>query len=198
MANKVAIAVLAALCCSLSYGAELPLWQIDEQRSSLEFVAEQAGAKFRGRIARFDAQVRFDSDRLAESRAEVAIDMRTATTYESERDGIMQGAGWFETAAFPHARFEAAQFVRTGNGFTARGQLVVRGVAHPVAFDFTVEAAGEAQRLEGRALLDRVALGLGLGEWADPAWIGTDVAVEVVLMTAPAASIATEPDAGVP
>jgi polyisoprenoid-binding protein YceI len=157
-------------------------WQIDSAASRLEFVAEQAGARFRGRFQVFTVDVRFAAERLAESRAVVVIDMTSATTFDDERDAVMRGDGWFETTRFPEARFEADRFVSTPDGFAADGRLTLRGEAHPVRFMFTVSADENGKRLEGRAVLNRLDLGLGLGEWADPAWIGIEVAVETVLV----------------
>jgi hypothetical protein len=44
---------------------------------------------------------------------------------------------------------------------------------------FTVEEAGDSRVLTGTAQLDRLALGVGTGEWEDTEWIGQDVFVEV-------------------
>jgi len=157
--------------------AEPRAWVVDYGASRIEFVAEQAGAKFRGRFERFEADIRFDPAALEASHALVKVDVRSISTLDEERDAILEGAGWFESDAFPEATFEATTFEAVDGGFDADGVLTVRDESVPVAFHFTLTDTG----LEGYAELDRIALGLGLGEWADSEWIGHRVRVEAVV-----------------
>jgi polyisoprenoid-binding protein YceI len=158
--------------------AEPRAWEIDYGASRLEFVAEQAGAAFRGRFERFTADIRFDPEALDASAAVVRIDTASVATFDAERDGILTGDGWFESARFPEARFEVARFEPLDGGFRAEGTLTIRDVQVPVTFDFEPTPAG----LRGHAVLDRLAFGLGAGEWADPQWIGHSVGVEVEIV----------------
>lgn len=185
MVTRLTLAMFALALTGLVHAAEPDRWGIDAQNSTLGFVAEQAGAKFSGRFEVFDADVRFDPQQLAQSSASVTIEMSSVTTYEDERDGIVKGTGWFEVGRFPQAKFEARDFRLAGGGFIADGTLRLLDAVHPVRFEFTVVADGNGRRLEGRAQLDRIVLGLGLGEWEDPAWIGRNVQVNVVLVTSP-------------
>jgi len=175
------IAFLLAACATVSAAAEPPAWQIDYGASRIAFEAEQAGAAFRGVFGRFEAEVRFDPADLAASHALVRVPTATVATEDDERDGILRGAGWFESDAFPDAVFEAASFAATPGGFRATGTLTIRTVTVPVTFDFSLTDDG----LRGSAELDRIALGLGLGEWADATWIGHRVEVDVVLVRVP-------------
>ena len=172
------IALVLTFCCAGAVAAEPAPWAIDYPASRLEFEAEQAGAEFRGAFDRFEADVRFDSNDLASSRARVRVRTTSVATEDDERDGILRGAGWFESDAFPEAIFEASTFEPTADGFRASGTLTIRTTTVPVTFEFVLTEAG----LRGSAELDRLALGLGLGEWADPSWIGHPVRVDVVLV----------------
>ena len=61
----------------------------------------------------------------------------------------------------------------------ADGQLLIktRSVATPLAFE--VSEDGERVTLEGTTTLDRLAFGLGTGEWEDTTWVGQNVEVRV-------------------
>jgi hypothetical protein len=48
-----------------------------------------------------------------------------------------------------------------------------------VQLTFTVTADGDSRVLNGTAQLDRLALGVGTGEWEDTDWVGKDVTVQV-------------------
>ena len=75
----------------------------------------------------------------------------------------------------------ATQSIRTAEdgGFVADALLTVKGEPHPIIFSFTVLEQDELLVLKGGARLDRLALGIGTGEWADPTWVGQFVDVDV-------------------
>jgi len=174
---------LMLACLALpTFAAEPARWTIDYTASKLAFAAEQAEAKFDGSFGKFDADVRFDPAALADSHAEVSVDTASVATANKDRDGILRGDGWFESPKFPNARFVAKEFTKTDDGFEAHGELTIRTVTVPVKFVFTVAQTGNRVELNGEADLDRLAFGLGTGEWADPKAIGTKVTVIVKLV----------------
>ena len=177
-----AFGVLLALISAVAIAAEPNRWTIDYGASRLGFTAEQAQAKFDGAFTKFDADVRFDPNALGESRAEVVIDMASVATADKERDGILNGEGWFETKTHPKARFSAKTFVRAGDGFDARGDLCIRDKTVAVVFHFTLTESGGRTELHGTTDLDRFAFDLGLGDWADTKWIGQHVQIVVTLI----------------
>ncbi len=178
---KVALLILA-LAVSPLVAAEPARWNIDYSSSRIAFTAEQAEAPFDGSFKTFEADVYFDPAALAESRADVQIDTASVATSDKERDGILRGAGWFESEQFPRAHFVAKTFAKAGDGYEARGELTIRSVTLPVVFRFTLKDAVGRIELKGEAELDRLAFQMGLGDWADPKWIGKTVQVHVTLI----------------
>jgi len=181
-ANLAASAILWLAFSAAAFAAEPARWTIDYGASKLGFTAEQAEARFDGSFGKFDADVRFDPSALGDSRAEVSIDTASVATANSDRDSVLRGDGWFESPKFPNARFVAKEFAKTNDGFEARGDLTIRTTSVPVKFVFTVAQTGNRVELNGTAELDRLAFGLGTGEWADPKAIGTKVTVVVKLV----------------
>jgi polyisoprenoid-binding protein YceI len=177
-----ALSVIIALICCASAAAEPDRWTIDYGASRLGFTAEQAQAPFDGTFARFDADVRFDPGALNESRVKVSIDTASIATANKERDDILKGTGWFESDTFAQAEFSAREFLRTADGFEARGELRIRTVTAPTVVHFTMTETDGRLELHGTADLDRFAFGLGLGDWADTKWVGQSVHVVVTLI----------------
>jgi cytochrome b561 len=157
----------------------LPLWQIDEAASRIEFTGDQAGAAFTGRWEAFEANIQFSSDDPGNARFDVTIDTTSASSGDQERDDTIASADFFDSETYPTARYQAAAFRRDGDGFVADGQLLIktRSVATPLAFE--VSEDGERVTLEGTTTLDRLAFGLGTGEWEDTTWVGQNVEVRV-------------------
>ncbi len=178
---KVICLLLVGVSAILAAAAP-PLWNIDYDNSRLEFIARQAGADFKGGFRNFQAEIRFSESELEQSSAEVSIGMASVDTQNGERDATLAGADWFDIEAFPVASFVADNFVRTENGdYRATGELTIRDSKQPVTFNFQIQRLQDGLHLEGEAMLNRLAFGLGTGDWADDSLIGVQVKVKVTI-----------------
>ena len=157
-----------------------PRWSIDYGASFIRFAGAQAGAQFQGAWPSWEADIRFSGSNLAASSAVVAINTGVADTQDAERDATLVGPDWFDADNFPQAQYLASSFSRGEDGaYVAQGELIVKGAATPAALSFSVQADGARRVLVGEAQLDRIALGLGEGEWLDTSWVGREVRVDV-------------------
>ena len=167
---------------SISF-AEVPAWRIDYQKSTVNFIAEQAGAMFEGRWDEWNAEVRFDPMNLADSYAVAHFYVSSVATFDTERDATLGDPEWFDAKAHPVATFEATRFkLKAEGGFEAASELEVKGLRTPLTFYFRVEEGPDGtQVLKGETEIDRLAARIGTGEWLDTKWIGQFVRVEVIL-----------------
>ena len=160
--------------------SRLPEWQIDYADSYIRFTGDQAGASFDGEWQDWSASMRFDAEQLDDSVFDVTIRTMAVETGDDDRDSTIVGAEWFDTANYPEAHYRTSSFTALGNvGFTAEGQLIVKDSAADVALEFTVQREGERRILMGFARVERLALGLGTGEWEDTTWVSNEVTVSV-------------------
>ena len=158
-------------------------WRIDARQSSIEFSAEQAGAKFDGRFAQWTGVIRFDAHDLAHSSAVVRVLVASIDTRSTDRDTALKSEAWFDPARWPQAVFATTVMRASAGGFEADGMLTIRGRARPVKLAFQVQTlAGGTVRLTGTARLARLAFGLGQGEFESVEWVGNDVDVRVVVV----------------
>ncbi len=160
--------------------APLPRWDIDYASSHIRFTAVQAGARFTGIWESWEATICFSPDSLDDSVFDVSIDTREVETRDADRNATLAEAEWFDSARHPNARYHASRFEKNADGsFTAHGSLTIKDRSGPVALKFSVEGGGTGRVLVGEATIDRLALGVGTGEWVDTTWIGKDVIVAV-------------------
>jgi polyisoprenoid-binding protein YceI len=180
------------LAAPLAPAAAPALWSADPAKSTLEFQFVQAGAKTTGRFTKFVANVDFDPANPATGKIDVAIDMASADTRDKERDDTLKTKDLFDTSSFLRATYVATQIVPKGNGFEARGKLTLRGVSKdvPVTFTFVpgTEAGAPVAAMKGTATLQRLAFGVGQGEWKSTEWINDDVQVVFDLKLQPRAA----------
>jgi cytochrome b561 len=153
-------------------------WRVDPARSRLGFEGIETGNAFRGRFARWTAEIAFDPADLAAARVRVVVDIASASSDERRRDEAMLGEDWLDARVFPRAVFEASGFrARAGGGFETTGTLVLRDRRQPVTLIFSLEESQGAMRALGEATLIRTQFGVGRGRWSGPHFVGVEVKV---------------------
>jgi polyisoprenoid-binding protein YceI len=153
--------------------------------STLAFTTAWSGTPVEGRFDRWKADILFGEKALDRSKVTVTIDMGSAKTGDAQRDASLPAPDWFDSAAHPSAVFTATRFSRSGEGrYVAHGTLNLRGVSKPLDLPFELKIDGAKATVSGRASLDRVAFGVGQGEFAATDQIPAKVAVRVQLRAA--------------
>jgi polyisoprenoid-binding protein YceI len=183
MIHLISRLMIAALACLvLANTAVARDWSVEREQSALRFAATAQGEEFEGRFQRFSASIRFDPADLDSSRFEVDIALASVDSMNSERDEMLAEPEFFDTRRQPTATYRAERFEALADGrFRADGTLSLRGVPQPVPLDFTWTETGGSAVLEGSATLDRLAFGVGSGEWADTDAIAAQVQVRTRL-----------------
>lgn len=135
--------------------------------STLAFAAEYMGEAFEGRFPRFTAAVSFDPSAPQACRFDVQVTLAGADTGVEERDEMLQAPEFFDSARQGSATWRATACTALADGrFEAAGTLTLRGISKPVPLRFRW-TGGAAPALQGEATVDRLAFGVGSGDWAD-------------------------------
>jgi len=170
---------------------QMTAWQVDYSKSSVTFSGKQMGALFQGRFLKYQADILFEPDHLSDSSAVVRFDINGLDTQLIERDVTLKGSFWFQVDQYPQAIFTSRHFKRLSiNDYEVTGDLKILGQNNEVSFPFHLKFLshkGQQRQVEMTAAftLDRLALNLGQGDWADSSIIGQYVPVKLhVLATA--------------
>lgn len=174
--------LFAALFALLAADSGARDWTSDPAQSTLGFRAEAQGEAFDGRFERFEPIIRFDPAQLDESRFDVRIDLSSVDTQNVERDQMLADPAFFDSATRPQARYVADTFTALGGDrYRADGVLTLNAIERPVPLEFRWITDGSGAVLDGSAVLDRLAFGVGSGDWSDPDTIGREVRVDTRL-----------------
>jgi cytochrome b561/polyisoprenoid-binding protein YceI len=156
-------------------------WKV-QKGSTLGFSTTWAGDPLQGRFERWSANIAFSPDDLAHSKVTVTIDVSSAKTGDEQRDASLPSSDWFDAATHPKAVFTAARFDHPGGDrYVAHGTLNLRGVTKPVDLPFRLTIAGATAKVAGETSLDRLAFGVGQGDFAATDQVPAKVAVRVEL-----------------
>jgi cytochrome b561 len=173
--------VMALLIAPQTFAAAPAQWSADPGKSTLEFQFLQAGAKTTGSFAKFSAAVSFDPANPASGKIDVSIDMASVDTRDKDRNDALKSKDLLDSVSFMRSTYVAAQITPQGNGFTAMGKLTLRGVTKDVPISFTFEPGSEGGKpvatMKGSATVQRLAFGVGQGEWKSTDWVGDEVQV---------------------
>ncbi|MGH6910418.1 MAG: cytochrome b/b6 domain-containing protein [Phenylobacterium sp.] len=150
--------------------------------STLTFTTAWSGDPVQGRFDRWKADILFGPKELDRSKVTVTIDMSSAKTGDAQRDASLPAPDWFDSANHPSAVFTASRFTQAGEGrYVAHGSLTLRGVTKPLDLPFDLKIDGAKATVNARASLDRIAFGVGQGEFTATDQIPAKVGIRVQL-----------------
>src|SRR5258708_19244065 len=81
---------------------------VDYANSEITFVSKQMNVPVQGRFRKFTAQIAFDPKKLASAKAEIAVDLASIDTGSTDAHAEVSKKAWFNTSAFPPARFASS------------------------------------------------------------------------------------------
>lgn len=184
--TRPALGLAALICFALPLVATATDYRVVQDQSTLGFTATFQGAPFQGSFAQWHAAIRFDPAQMAASKFDVTVDTTSAATGDSDRDGALPGADFFNATRYPQAHYVTTGFVQAGAHVIAHGKLTLRGETRrlDLTVNFTPQPGGTAL-MDVTGTLRRLDYGVGGGEYADTSVIGNDVTVNAHLVLAP-------------
>jgi polyisoprenoid-binding protein YceI len=172
-----AFAFACALAAALSAHA-VEYTQVQADKSSIQFTYKQMGVAVDGRFKRFSSQIAFDPAKPAAARAAFDVELASVDTGAAEGDEEVAGKAWFNTRAFPTARFVSGSVKALGgNRYEVAGQLSIKGRTQDVVVPATFTAQGNSGVFDGSFTIRRADFAIGEGSWAKFDVVANDVQI---------------------
>lgn len=159
-------------------------YTVQPASSTLGFSNTFQGESFNGQFGQWTAAISYDPANLAASKFDVEVTLASVKTGDSDRDGALPGADFFDTAKFPKAHFVTTGFRQSGGKVIADGTLTLRGVSKPVSLEVTFKPQGSGATLDVTGTVKRLDFNVGTGDYADTSVIGGEVKVAAHLQLA--------------
>lgn len=175
---RLPFAFLAALAvAALPALAQAPK-KVAVDKSFIRFVTKQMNVPVEGRFKKFDASVIFDPKKPEATKAEFEVDLASIDMGAPDGETESQRPLWFNTAAFPKAKFVASSVKSTGpNKFEAAGSLTIKGITQTITTPFTLTETGATRTVEGQFTMKRLQFKIGEKQWADTDTVADEVVV---------------------
>ena len=176
--QRLAFAFSCTLATALSAHA-VEYTQVQADKSSIQFTYKQMGVAVDGRFKRFSSQIAFDPAKPAAARAAFDVELASVDTGAAEGDEEVAGKAWFNTRAFPTARFVSGSVKALGgNRYEVAGQLSIKGRTQDVVVPATFTAQGNSGVFDGSFTIRRADFAIGEGSWAKFDVVANDVLVK--------------------
>ena len=140
--QRFAFTFIAALACATAAHA-VEFNQVQADKSQITFAYQQMGVAMDGSFKKFASQLRFDPARPQAATATIDVDLASIDTGSTEGDTEVATKTWFDTKAFPRARFESGSVKALGgNKYEVAGKLTIKGASRDVTVPVTLAQSG--------------------------------------------------------
>ena len=180
MLRFVAGVLLACVLPCAAFAADYTV----QPASTLGFTGSFQGASFDGSFRQWQAAISYDPAQLAQSKFDVTVRMASVAVSDKDQQGALPGNDFFDVAQYPTAHFVTTGFRNVGGKVIADGRLTLRGVTRPLSLTVDFTPQGGNATLDVSGTLQRLAFGVGGGDYADTSVIGADVKVHAHLVLA--------------
>lgn len=156
------------------------------QSSQLSFVYRQMNVPVEGRFQKFAPQISFDPAKPQTATVSIDIDLASIDAGSPEANDEVGGKAWFNTKAFPTARFVSAGVKALGNNrFEVNGKLTIKGKTQDATAPFTFRQDGNNAVFDGAFTLKRADFAIGEGVWADFGTVANEIQIKFHVVAAP-------------
>lgn len=113
--------------------AEPARWDVDPDHSTIEFrVTHMVVSKTTGRFMDYAGFIDMDAEAGTVKAIEATIKTGSVNTNHEKRDAHLRNADFFDVEHYPTMTFKMKRYKKTAEGYTAAGDLTLRGVTKEI------------------------------------------------------------------
>jgi polyisoprenoid-binding protein YceI len=163
--------------------------QFQANKSALSFVSKQMNVPVEGQFKSFRSKIAFDPAKPAAAKAEFEIDLASIDAGSKDANDEVATKAWFDTKAFPLAKFVATSVKPLGNNrFEVAGKMSIKGRTLDLTTPVTLRQEGNSATFEGALVIKRADYAIGEGMWADFGTVANEVQIKFRLVAIAAAA----------
>ena len=176
----IAIAIAIAFAGALPLAAQaVEFNQVQTDKSAINFTYKQMGVAVDGKFRRFSSQLSFDPAKPTAAKATFDVELASVDTGAPEGDDEVAGKPWFNTKAFPTARFVSSSVKPLGKDrYEVAGTLTIKGQSREIVVPASFSANGNAGAFDGSFTIRRGDFAIGEGSWSKFDIVANDVQIK--------------------
>ena len=173
---------VALLTTSIVFAADTYI--IDPAHTSFGFtVKHMMISNVPGEFNKFDGQIIYGPSDLANSKANVTIDVSSINTGNDKRDAHLKSPDFFDAAKFPTITFVSTRFTP----MTITGLLTMKGITKEIIIPVTISGpvktmtGGQAIGITGSVIINRQDYGINWNKTLDQGGVAVSNAVAITV-----------------
>lgn len=184
--NSLRITLAAATLFASLTAQAVEYTQVHAEKSNIAFTYQQMGVRMDGHFRKFSAQLAFDPAKPTAAKAAFDVDLNSVDTGSGEADQEVAGKPWFNTKAFPTARFVSGSVKALGgNRYEVAGKLSIKGQTQDVVIPATFSSQGKTATFDGTFTIRRGDFAIGEGAWAKFDIVANDIQIKFHINASP-------------
>jgi polyisoprenoid-binding protein YceI len=171
---------LILLPLALLIGSGVGNWKADASKAKVEFSVKGPLGTVHGEFTGLKATIQFDVKNPGAGSISASIDPKTVSTGIGLRNHHLRTEEqYLNTDKYPLISFHSRKIEKTANGYTASGDLTIKGVSKPVQLPFTFTPGGNSGLFKGQFVIKREDFNIGKpgGSTGDDVTISLEVPV---------------------
>ena len=172
--------ILLTLALATAFSAQaVEYTQVQTDKSTIHFTYKQMGVAVDGQFRKFASQITFDPAKPSAAKATFEVELASVDSGAPEGDQEVAGKPWFNTRAFPIAKFVSGTVKPLGgNKVEVAGQLTIKGKTQDVVVPATFTPQGNSGVFDGSFTIRRADFSIGEGSWAKFDIVANDVLIK--------------------
>ena len=172
--------IILALALATAFSAQaVEYTQVQPDKSAINFTYKQMGVAVDGKFRKFTSQLNFDPTKPTAAKATFEVELASVDTGAPEGDQEVAGKPWFNTKAFPTAKFVSGTVKPLGgNKYEVGGQLTIKGKTQDVVVPATFTPQGNTGVFDGNFTIRHADFSIGEGSWAKFDIVANDVVIK--------------------
>jgi polyisoprenoid-binding protein YceI len=124
--------------------AEMAKWKLDHDHSTVGFqVAHMVVSKTNGKFKEYSGVVEMDAEVPEFKTIEAVIQTASVTTDHQKRDDHLRSPDFFDVQKFPTMTYKMKSYKKTGDDYTAVGELTLLGVTKEITLAGTFNGVAQ-------------------------------------------------------
>ena len=136
-------------------------WNANASAAQIKFSVKGPFGTVHGNLSGLKSTILFDKDNLAASSIRASTDPKTISTGIKLRNRDLQKEKYLNSDNYPSISFHSDKIQRSGTGYKAIGDLVIKGVTKRVEIPFSFSEKGNAGVFKGGFTIQRQDYGIG-------------------------------------
>lgn len=124
--------------------AEMARWNLDHDHTTIGFqVKHMVISKTNGKFLEYTGFVEMDPESKKFKTIEAVIQTKSVFTDHQKRDDHLRSPDFFDAKTFPTMTYKMKSYEQTGDSYTAKGDLTLRGVTKEITLVGTFNGVAE-------------------------------------------------------